>query len=44
LKTGQNETLTIKGRHDPCIGLRALPVVESAVALGLLDLFLDEQP
>lgn len=41
LKTGENETLTIKGRHDPCIGLRALPVVESAVALGLLDLFLD---
>lgn len=43
LKTGQNEILQIKGRHDPCIGLRALPVVESAVALGLLDLFLDEE-
>jgi chorismate synthase len=43
LKTGRNEILQIKGRHDPCIGLRALPVVESAVALGLLDLFLDEK-
>ena len=43
LKTGQNETLVIKGRHDPCIGLRALPGVEAAVALGLLDLFEDEK-
>ena len=43
LKTGEDEILEIKGRHDPCIGLRALPVVESAVALGLLDLFLDEE-
>lgn len=37
----KNEILTINGRHDPCIVGRALPVVESAVAIGLLDLILE---
>ena len=30
--------LQIKGRHDPCIVPRALPVVEAAVALGIINL------
>ncbi len=30
--------LEIRGRHDPCIVPRALPVVEAAVAVALLDL------
>ncbi len=30
--------LRIKGRHDPCIAPRAVPVAEAAMALGLLDL------
>ncbi len=38
LKTLQNEKLIIKGRHDPCIVPRAVPVVEAAVAIGLLDI------
>ncbi|MBE6720370.1 MAG: chorismate synthase [Ruminococcaceae bacterium] len=38
LNTMQNTTLEIKGRHDPCILPRAVPVVESAVALGILDI------
>ena len=29
--------LNIKGRHDACIAVRAVPCVESAVALALLD-------
>lgn len=33
--------LTIKGRHDPCIALRAVPVVESAAAIALAGLLLD---
>ena len=33
-------TLSIKGRHDPCIVRRAVPVVEAAAALALLDLLL----
>ena len=40
LKTMQNEQLEIHGRHDPCIVVRAVPVIESAVALGLLDLMM----
>jgi len=40
LVTGENEVLQIKGRHDPCAALRALPVVEAAAALGLMDLML----
>ncbi len=33
-------TLTIQGRHDPCIVPRAVPCVEAAVAAVLLDLML----
>ncbi|MFI3325294.1 MAG: chorismate synthase [Clostridia bacterium] len=33
-----NTQLVIKGRHDPCIVPRAIPVVESAVAIALLDM------
>ena len=32
--------LTIKGRHDPCIVTRAVPVVEAVTALSLLDAWL----
>ena len=32
--------LTVRGRHDPCIVIRALPVVEGALALALCDLWL----
>lgn len=34
----ENTILKISGRHDPCIVQRALPVVEAATAIGLLDL------
>lgn len=40
LQTMQNETLIIQGRHDPCIVPRAVPVIEAAVALGILDLIM----
>lgn len=33
--------LAIKGRHDPCVVLRAVPVVEAATAIVLTDLLLD---
>ena len=38
LETKQNETLRIVGRHDPCIVPRAVPCVEAAIAIALLDL------
>ena len=40
LQTMESETLTIHGRHDPCIVPRAVPVVEAAVAFGLMDLLI----
>ncbi len=38
-----SEEINIKGRHDVCIGLRALPVVESLTALCILDLVKNER-
>jgi chorismate synthase len=26
-----------KGRHDPCVGIRATPIVEAMLALVLMD-------
>lgn len=40
LQIMENAELEIKGRHDPCIVPRAVPVVEAAVAIGLLDLMM----
>ena len=39
--TGKEETLIIKGRHDPCIVPRAVVVVESALAIALCELMMD---
>lgn len=43
LSTDEVETLAIKGRHDPCVAVRAVPVVEAAVALTLLDMLLESK-
>jgi chorismate synthase len=40
LSQGQNTTLQIKGRHDPCIVPRAVPVFEAALAVALYDAYL----
>lgn len=37
LANGSNTTIEIRGRHDACVVPRAVPVVESAVAIALLD-------
>lgn len=37
----ENTTLSVSGRHDPCIAIRALPVVEGMVAFCVLDAFFD---
>ena len=38
----ENTTMTVKGRHDPCIVPRAVPVVEAAAAVAVVDMMLDE--
>ena len=40
----ENTTLSVPGRHDPTVVVRAVPVVEAAAALAVLDLLLDENP
>ena len=40
LEKKENDVLTITGRHDPCIVPRAIPVVEAAAAIALLDMML----
>ncbi|MBH44092.1 MAG: chorismate synthase [Gammaproteobacteria bacterium] len=36
----QDTTISTKGRHDPCVGIRATPIAEAMAALVLCDLFL----
>ena len=38
LETMKTQTLQIRGRHDPCIVPRAVPVAEAAAAIVLFDL------
>lgn len=40
LKTMEEVSLDVKGRHDPCIVPRAVPVVEAAAAIAIYDLIL----
>jgi len=39
-KSGKATEIVTKGRHDPCVGLRATPIAEAMVALVLMDHFL----
>lgn len=41
LETGEITTLEIKGRHDPCIVPRAVPVIEAAAAIAIFDAWLE---
>ena len=41
LSAGENTELSIRGRHDPCIAHRAVPVVEAVTAAVVLDLLLE---
>ena len=36
-RSGAEAEIRTKGRHDPCVGIRAAPVVEAMVALVLAD-------
>jgi len=39
-KDGKETEIVTKGRHDPCVGLRATPIAEAMVALILMDHYL----
>jgi chorismate synthase len=36
-KAGQSVIVNTHGRHDPCVGIRATPIVEAMLALVLID-------
>jgi chorismate synthase len=36
-RTGEATEIATKGRHDPCVGIRGVPVVEAMMALVLAD-------
>lgn len=38
----ENTEIEIKGRHDPCIVVRAVPVIESAAAIAMLELMMEK--
>ena len=42
LDTMEPTELVIEGRHDPCVVIRAVPVVEATAALTIVDLLLSE--
>lgn len=39
-KEGKSAEVITKGRHDPCVGIRAVPIAEAMLAITLLDHFL----
>lgn len=43
LRTMTDTTISITGRHDPCIVPRVVPCIESAAMIAVLDLFYERQ-
>ncbi len=39
-KKGKNTKISVRGRHDPCVGIRAVPIGEAMISCVLLDHFL----
>ena len=37
---GKNTSISVKGRHDPCVGIRAVPIGEAMMHCVLLDHYL----
>ena len=37
---GKNTKISVKGRHDPCVGIRAVPIGEAMMSCVLLDHYL----
>ena len=42
-REGEETTLRAKGRHDPCVLPRAVPMVESMIALVLVDMLMQQK-
>ena len=42
-RAGDEVEMITKGRHDPCVGIRAVPIAESMLAIVLMDHFLRQR-
>ena len=40
IKSGKNTSISVKGRHDPCVCIRAVPIGEAMMHCVLLDHYL----
>lgn len=40
---GNETSIVTKGRHDPCVGIRAVSIAEAMMALVLLDLYMEHK-
>ncbi|SUH65390.1 chorismate synthase [Salmonella enterica subsp. enterica serovar Madelia] len=36
-RMGEEVEMITKGRHDPCVGIRAVPIAEAMLAIVLMD-------
>lgn len=43
ISKGEVQALQVKGRHDPCIAPRAVPVIEAAAAIAIYDAYLAQR-
>ncbi len=43
VKTMEEEIIKIKGRHDPCIVVRAVPVIEAVTAIAICDILMENK-
>ncbi|KTD01980.1 chorismate synthase [Legionella geestiana] len=41
--SGEATTVVTKGRHDPCVGIRAVPIAEAMMALVVMDSYLQHK-
>ena len=44
LREGSDAELVVRGRHDPCVAPRAVPVAEAVAAIAALDAWLSFPP
>ncbi|HLV47785.1 MAG TPA: chorismate synthase [Aliidiomarina sp.] len=42
-RQGEAQTISTKGRHDPCVGIRAVPIAEAMMALVVMDHWLRQR-
>ena len=42
-RAGEEVDVVTKGRHDPCVGIRGVPVAEAMMAVVLLDQIMRHQ-